>query len=250
MSDELILEQYGRLLDGLSQDPWADLEASGFLDLLRPAEDGGADLDLEGLFPLAFETGRRARSPRVIETMVARLVAPQARDVEDLEAVLAAAGVDRLQARALAAAVDAALMSGAIDALLQISIDYAGTRRQFGREISKYQVIQHHIAVLAEEAMAARMAAQVAFSGPVLEISVRKAAAAKVCAGKAAAQASAIAHAIHGAIGVSLEHDLHLYTGGLQARRLSHGGESFWARELGRWALASREDATTLARTL
>ena len=250
MSDDLILDQFVRLLDGLPDEPWPALAESGFLDLLRDPDAGGAGLDLEGLFPLAFAVGRRGRAPRVIETMVARLVDADASDVADLEAVLAGNGVAADQAKAVAAAVTAAQMAGAIDALLAMTVDYAGTRKQFGREISKFQAIQHQIAVMAEEAMAARMAAQTALVGAPLEVSPQRAAAAKLRCGEAAETCAAVAHAVHGAIGVSAEHDLRLFTGRLHRQRLAHGGEAWWARALGRWALAEAEDVTTLARAL
>src|SRR5580693_4040626 len=175
MSD-LFLEQFIRLLDGLdAAAPWQDLEASGFLDLLRPEADGGAGLDLEGLFPLALETGRRPLAPPVIETMVARLLAPDTANTPDLEAALTAAGGDGEVARALAAAVTAARMAGAMERLQEITLEWAATRKQFGREIGKFQAIQHQIAVLAEEVTAARMAAQIAFTGEPLAISPRRA---------------------------------------------------------------------------
>ncbi|MFM8939785.1 MAG: hypothetical protein ACKOEY_07235, partial [Phenylobacterium sp.] len=63
MSDALFLDSFRKLLDGLGADPWPELEASGFLDVLRPEAEGGAGLDLSSLFPLAFECGRRAAPP-------------------------------------------------------------------------------------------------------------------------------------------------------------------------------------------
>ena len=41
------------------------------------------------------------------------------------------------------------------------------------------------------------------------------------------------AHAVIGAIGISAEHDLQLYTRRLHAMRLAHGSESHWQRVLG-----------------
>lgn len=247
MSD-LIHEQFSRLLDGLDPaDPWPALEESGFLDLLRAEADGGAGLTLAELFPLAMEAGRREAAPPVIQTMIARLVTPGAAGVSDLEAHLTAAGVDADDARALAAAVTAALMAGAMEKVEELTLDYANTRKQFGREIGKFQAIQHQIAVLAEEVMAARMAAQLAFEGAPLAISHRRAGMAKLRAGEAALAVAAIAHAVHGAIGVSREHVLGRHTAALHQGRLTHGGEAWWARRLGRWVLENDDDAVTLA---
>jgi len=117
MGDDLILDPFRRMLDELGDEPWPALAESGFLDLLAGAEAGGAGLGLAEVFPLAFETGRRAKAPPVIETMLARLVDPAALDVTDPGAALAAGGVAAQTARALAAAASAALMAGAMDAL-------------------------------------------------------------------------------------------------------------------------------------
>ena len=250
MREDLFLDPWRRLLDGLGVDPWPELVGSGFLDLLRPEAEGGAGLDLAGLFPLAFEVGRRPRAPRVLPTILARLADPQALDCPDAEPVLAAGGRDPVVAGALCAAVDAAQMAGAIDALQAMTTDYASTRQQFGREISKFQAIQHQIAVMAEEVMAARMAAEIAMAGTPLSVSDQAAAVAKMRCGEAAMACAGIAHAVHGAIGVSAEHDLHHLTGALHRLRLAHGGEAYWARKLGTWALSRSDDAATLVRTL
>lgn len=250
MSD-LISEQFQRLLDTLSPtQPWPALSESGFLDLLRSEEDGGANLSLEELLPLAVAAGGRTIGTPVLETMVARLVAPDALAVADAEQVLAGAGVAAPQAKALAATINAGLMLGALERLQQVTVDYALTRRQFGREIGKFQAIQHQIAVMAEEVMAARLATEAAFTGAPLEVSALRAAVAKCRVGQAAQQTAAIAHAVHGAIGVSQEHLLHILTGNLHRWRMAHGGEAYWARQLGDWALSDGRDFAGLVQAL
>jgi acyl-CoA dehydrogenase len=232
MSD-LLLDQYTRLLDSLpAADPWPALEESGFLDVLRAEADGGAGLPLEELFPLALETGGRAAAPAVLEAMAARLKGDGAIE------------------RPLAAVLVAGQMAGAMLAVQALTLDYALTRKQFGREIGRFQAIQHQIAVMAEEVAAARMAAQSAFVGAPLDVSERRAGVAKLRCGQAAEKVCAIAHAVHGAIGVSQEHSLHHFTRRLRTWRLAHGGESWWARKLGDWALSQTEDFTSLARAL
>ena len=54
----------------------------------------------------------------------------------------------------------------------------------------------------------------------------------------AAARIVSAGHAIHGAIGVSEEHDLQLYTRRLRDTRLADGGEAYWAALIGRARLA------------
>ena len=246
MSDDLILEQFVRLLDTLpAGDPWPALEASGFLDLLRSEDDGGAGLNLEDFFPLVLAAGARPTLMGVVQTMVARLNTPGASAVTDIEAELSSNN-----AKAVAAAITAGLMAGAMEQILATTVDYASTRKQFGREISKFQAIQHNLAIMAEEVTAARMAAQAAFVGAPLEVSPQRAAAAKTRTGQAAQAVAAHAHAIHGAIGMTQEFHLHHLTGALHQWRLAHGGEAYWARELGRWALARPDGLVTLARAM
>jgi alkylation response protein AidB-like acyl-CoA dehydrogenase len=51
------------------------------------------------------------------------------------------------------------------------------------------------------------------------------------------------AHALHGAIGVTAEYDLQLYTRRLHEWRIADGSETFWNRMVGSAALA-REHGT------
>jgi acyl-CoA dehydrogenase len=226
----VLQEQYARLLDSLPvADPWPALEASGFLDLLRDEANGGAGLPLEELFPLALETGRRMASPPVLEAMAERL---------------------GMLNRPLAAVLAAGQMAGAMSEVQALTVEYALTRKQFGREIGRFQAVQHQIAVMTEETIASRMAAQAAFVGHPLEVSEQRAAAAKIRCGQAAERVCAIAHAVYGAIGVSEEHVLHRYTRRLRAWRFAHGGECWWAQRLGDWAFAQQRDFTALARSI
>ena len=49
----------------------------------------------------------------------------------------------------------------------------------------------------------------------------------------AAARIAATAHAIHGAIGISEDHELQLYSRRLHEWRLADGSETYWNRLLG-----------------
>jgi acyl-CoA dehydrogenase len=124
-------------------------------------------------------------------------------------------------------------MAGALESILNQSVEYAQERVQFGRPIAKFQAIQHMLAQLASEATAASTAAQAACNvmhkpEPRFEIAV-----AKVRAGQAAGVATRIAHQIHGAMGMTYEHTLHFGTRRLWSWRAEYGNESTWALELG-----------------
>jgi acyl-CoA dehydrogenase len=62
---------------------------------------------------------------------------------------------------------------------------------------------------------------------------------AKIRAGQAAQSVSAIAHAVHGAIGITEEYDLQLRTRRLHAWRAAGGSESYWNLRIGRALVAS-----------
>jgi hypothetical protein len=228
--NELLLGPYIRLLESLPPNPEPILEASGFLDLLVPEVDGGGGASLQDLFPLALETGRRLPPGKILMEMARRAVDPVP--------------------PALAAVIAAGEMAGALIAVETLTLDYVRTRRQFGREIGRFQAIQQQIAILTEEVMVARMAAEMAFTGNLLSVSERRAALAKIRCNQAAKQVAAIAHAVHGAIGVSEEYSLHRYTRRLRELAMVHGGESIWSRSLGEWALNDPRDITSLARAL
>ncbi len=57
----------------------------------------------------------------------------------------------------------AAKMAGALQAALDLSIEYTRQRQQFGKPLASFQAIQQQLAVFAEETAAANMAAAAAF---------------------------------------------------------------------------------------
>ncbi|MBB1593767.1 acyl-CoA dehydrogenase family protein [Achromobacter sp. UMC46] len=149
----------------------------------------------------------------------------------------------------LAATAYAGLMAGAMDRVLALTLDYANTRAQFGKPIGRFQAVQQQISVMAEQVWAARMAAQLAFQGQGGLPQAMLAAVGKARASQAAPMVADIAHAVHGAIGVTAEFDLQLYTRRLREWRLAGGSESHWHERVGAHALAGGADALTCLRT-
>lgn len=131
------------------------------------------------------------------------------------------------------AALRAALMVGSLRQVLAMTLDYANTRAQFGRTIGQFQVIQHQLAEMAENLLSVDMAVQLAFSGGDRLPSPMLAALAKQRASAASSRIGAIAHGVHGAIGLSEEYALQLYVRRLYEWRLADGSESYWAGQLG-----------------
>jgi alkylation response protein AidB-like acyl-CoA dehydrogenase len=147
----------------------------------------------------------------------------------------------------MGAAVRAMQMTGALEAILDISVGYANERVAFGRPIAKFQAVQHNLARLAGEVAAAIAAAGSAAdaiaSGETGEAAFLEVAAAKIRVGEAASEGAAIAHQVLGAIGFTREHALHRFTQRLWAWRDDFGNESFWAVKLGNRVAANGADA-------
>jgi hypothetical protein len=133
------------------------------------------------------------------------------------------------------ALVRAVQMAGALDTVLQLTASYAAERRQFDTPLNRFQAVQQQLAELAAEVAEAGAAADAAAAVPdELRVAV-----AKVRCGEAAGRAAAIAHQVHGAIGVTDEHRLHQLTRRLWAWRDDFGTEAQWAIRLGRLAAAA-----------
>jgi acyl-CoA dehydrogenase len=141
------------------------------------------------------------------------------------------------EVRPIAAVIRASAIAGAADRLLAMTLAYANERVQFGKPIAKQQAIQHQLAVMAERTVACRLAAQIGCAGG-FPPSLVAAATAKQVTSSAAVEIASIAHAVHGAIGISEEFDLQLYTRRLHEWRLADGSERYWARALGEVRLA------------
>ena len=141
----------------------------------------------------------------------------------------------------LAALLHAGLLAGAMKRAFDLTMTYANERMQFGKPIGKFQAIQHQLSVMAEHVAASRMAAEAAFGTGAGLPALSACAVAKARTSEAAQLVASIAHAVHGAIGVTEEYDLQLFTRRLHEWRVAHGSEAHWHRLLGRLFLDSRQ---------
>jgi acyl-CoA dehydrogenase len=141
--------------------------------------------------------------------------------------------------RACAAIVNAARLAGAMNRVLDMSLQYANDRSQFGKPIGKFQAIQQQLAVMAEHVAAANMAAELGFRAYSGLPEPLRAAIAKARTSEAVTPVAATAHALHGAMGVTEEYDLQLFTRRMHEWRMAHGAEHEWNRLVGEALLAS-----------
>jgi alkylation response protein AidB-like acyl-CoA dehydrogenase len=143
----------------------------------------------------------------------------------DVTPVGAPAAADVELAYEFGALATAAQLVGAGQALLDVAVDYAGQRTQFGRPIGSYQAIKHkladvHIAIDLARPLLYGAALSLAEGSPD---TARDVSAAKVAAAEAALLAARSALQTHGAIGFTAEHDLSLWLLRVQALRPAWG---------------------------
>ncbi|OBI13221.1 acyl-CoA dehydrogenase [Mycobacterium sp. E2327] len=135
-------------------------------------------------------------------------------DVEVDAEPLAAAPVDLESALTTPLVAAAADLVGVAGAALHRAVEHAKTRRQFGTPIGAFQGIKHALAdnhVGLERARSLTYAAAARLADPDPGDAWTAAALAKAAAGEAAVNCARTAVQVHGALGQTWEHDIHLY---------------------------------------
>ncbi|ORB75576.1 acyl-CoA dehydrogenase family protein [Mycobacterium scrofulaceum] len=135
---------------------------------------------------------------------------------------------------------------GVLDAAAALSVEHTRQRVQFGRPLSAFQSVQQSLAGMAGEIERARAAAELAvaaasehgFNSPHTDYAVTVA---KVAVGRAVGPVTSVAHQLHGAIGVTSEHPLWLFTLRAQSWTADYGTTANYARRLGRLVLAAED---------
>ncbi len=129
-------------------------------------------------------------------------------------------------------------MVGCIQQALDMTVSYAKERKQYDRPIGSFQVIQHYCADMATDVDGTRLSTyQAAWMLSEGLPCTKEIAIAKAWAGEACQRVMALAHQIHGAIGVTIDHDLQYYTRRAKAAEVSFGDANFYrevvAQEMG-----------------
>jgi alkylation response protein AidB-like acyl-CoA dehydrogenase len=185
----------------------------------------GAIRNLPGARTLILLEDGEARvaelSDAAIETLPSVLGYPFGRLAEPDELVVRSLGAGSGAALAqwwrVALAVEAA---GLLQAAFDATIDYVKQRQQFGRAIGSFQAVQHRLAISAQVVSACRwLALRAAESGDASD--------AAIAALYAQDQMRTVVNDLHqfsGAIGLTLEYPLHLWTYRLKALQGELGG--------------------------
>jgi acyl-CoA dehydrogenase len=154
------------------------------------------------------------------------------------EAVTLPVSADGRAVAIFSAAIHAAAMAGAMERLFAMTLAYCNDRAQFGKAIGKFQAVQHQLSVMAEHVACAGIAAELAFPADSTVPALLAAATAKARTSMAVPLVAATAHALHGAIGVTEEFDLQLYSRRLHEWRIADGSETYWNGIVGEALLA------------
>jgi acyl-CoA dehydrogenase len=165
----------------------------------------------------------------------------------DLALPAGAPTIDRRLVRHLqmrSALVRTIQMTGAMERCLDLCLEHAETRQQFGRPIINFQAVQHLIAEVAGEAALAAVAVDRAVTtahGQSFEEVEFATAVAVSCAGHAASVVVRNAHQVHGAIGTTREHELHRHTLSILGWRSECGPIHEWDTRLGSALVAATD---------
>jgi len=223
-TDPLHLSETGRVSGRLKNVPWG--RNAGHVIAIAKRACGRASLVQLSTKNIAMELGSNiAREPR--DTLNFDHALPSAAghlpDVFDGDVM-----------RLGGALLRSAQMAGGLQRVLRECLQYAQVRRQFGRTIGSFQAVQHDIAVLAEHSAAASRIAEIAFASTQVSLPLLHVGSAKIVASDAAGAGAALAHGIHGAIGLASEHALQFVTRRLWAWRSEYGSREVWAQYIGK----------------
>jgi alkylation response protein AidB-like acyl-CoA dehydrogenase len=148
---------------------------------------------------------------------------------DDAEAALDRAGD-------IACVALAAEMAGAMQRVLEVTVEYAKTRKQFGKPIGQFQAVQHLCAdmvVLTESSRSAACyaawALQEGAPGARTAVSVAKSYASDACR-----ETINRGIQVHGGMGFTWENDLHLYYRRAKASEIAFGDAAFHRERIAR----------------
>lgn len=140
------------------------------------------------------------------------------------------------EARARLGLLRAAALTGAVEGAYELTRGHVTTREQFGAPLVRIPAVAANLAMIKASVIQCDAALARASGGTLAAAAV-----ARIIAGRAATQTARIAHQLHGAIGVTAEYRLHLFTKRLWAWRDAETTEHDWSVLLGELAAAGGE---------
>ncbi len=150
--------------------------------------------------------------------------------------IASAAGARQLAAAAFdrGAFATAAQLIGVAQRLVDIAVDYAKQREQFGKPIGSFQAIKHMLATVQVKVEFAKPLVYRAAHSLAANAETRSAdvSQAKATAGEAAAAAAKTSLQVHGAIGYTWECDAQIWMKRAWSLALAWGGESWHRRRV------------------
>jgi alkylation response protein AidB-like acyl-CoA dehydrogenase len=238
-----------RTLSGLAtRVPWAK-QAERLLVCAVDEDDNELTIELAGDQPgVTYEAGAN--------------LAGEPRDTVKLEAVpvsedqLLDSATSHASIRVSGSLLCGAALIGALENVYESTRVHIRDREQFGRPLAAFQAVAHGLANISSELAIARAAVDAAaseYSGdrdPSDRVAV-----ARIVTGSAATSVSRMAHQLHGAMGITREHPLHLGTRRLLSWRDEWGTQRHWSSVLGQklcrqgsddvWRWLTEQDAGT-----
>jgi alkylation response protein AidB-like acyl-CoA dehydrogenase len=136
----------------------------------------------------------------------------------------------------------AAEMTGAMQRVLEITVEYAKTRKQFGKPIGQFQAVQHLCAdmlVLTESSRSAAVYAAWALQEGAPDAR-RAVSVAKSYASDACREAINRGIQVHGGMGFTWENDLHLYYRRAKASEIAFGDAAYHRERIARALVDAR----------
>src|SRR5258705_436474 len=208
---------------GESEAMWKEMAQLGWLGLALPEAHGGSDLGMVECSLLLEEMGRASYPGPYLPTIL-------------VATAIDRAGTDAQKQRwlpAVCAGGAAAEMLGAERRCLDMAVEYAKVREQFGQPIGSFQAIRHKCAEMlleVENSHAAVYYAAWALDADAEDAELA-ASVAKAYVGDASRKVCGEAIQVHGGIGFTWEYDLHLYFKRAKALEVQYG-DADYHREL------------------
>lgn len=140
--------------------------------------------------------------------------------------------VERILERA--AVAKCAEMVGGMQQVLEMTVDYAKQRVQFGSPIGAFQAVQHHcVNMLTDVESSRRITCEAAWRLSEGLPATTEVAIAKAWVGEACQRVAALGHQVHGAVGFCEDHDMSLYFKRARAAEVAFGDANFYRAVIG-----------------